>query len=102
MGFRINTNIAAMNAHRNATMNNVGLDKSLSALSSGLRVSKAADDSAGLAIANKLSAQSNTSAALFFVIITVINQIFIFIIIVQIEHVVGVTLPSFVVVNQLF
>jgi flagellin len=58
MGFRINTNIAAMNAHKNATLNNIGLDKSLSALSSGLRINKAADDSAGLAIANKLSAQS--------------------------------------------
>ena len=58
MGFRINTNIAAMNAHRNSTMNNVGLDKSLTSLSSGLRINKAADDSAGLAIANKLSAQS--------------------------------------------
>jgi len=58
MGFRINTNIAAMNAHRNATMNNVGLDKSLTSLSSGLRINKAADDSAGLAIANQLSAQS--------------------------------------------
>jgi flagellin len=39
-------------------MNNVGLDKSLNSLSSGLRINKAADDSAGLAIANKLSAQS--------------------------------------------
>jgi len=58
MGFRINTNIGAMNAHRNATMNNVGLDKSLNSLSSGLRINKAADDSAGLSIANKLSAQS--------------------------------------------
>jgi len=58
MGFRINTNIGAMNAHKNATMNNVGLDKSLTSLSSGLRINKAADDSAGLAIANKLSAQS--------------------------------------------
>ncbi|MFT7860913.1 MAG: flagellin [Sulfurimonas sp.] len=58
MGFRINTNIGAMNAHRNATMNNVGLDKSLNALSSGLRINRAADDSAGLAIADKLSAQS--------------------------------------------
>ena len=58
MGFRINTNIGAMNAHRNAVMNNVGLDKSLNSLSSGLRINKAADDSAGLAIANKLSAQS--------------------------------------------
>jgi flagellin len=58
MGFRINTNIGAMNAHRNAVMNNVGLDKSLNALSSGLRINKAADDASGLAIANKLSAQS--------------------------------------------
>ena len=58
MGFRINTNIGAMNAHRNATNNNVGLDKSLTSLSSGLRINKAADDSAGLAIANQLSAQS--------------------------------------------
>lgn len=58
MGFRINTNIGAMNAHRNASMNNVGLDKTLQSLSSGLRINKAADDSAGLAIANKLSAQS--------------------------------------------
>lgn len=58
MGFRINTNVGAMNAHRNATMNNVQLDKSLQSLSSGLRINKAADDSAGLAIADKLSAQS--------------------------------------------
>ncbi|OHE07057.1 MAG: flagellin [Sulfurimonas sp. RIFCSPLOWO2_12_FULL_36_74] len=58
MGFRINTNIGAMNAHMYAVGNNVGLDKSLASLSSGLRINKAADDSAGLAIANKLSAQS--------------------------------------------
>ncbi|WP_428738529.1 flagellin [Sulfurimonas sp.] len=58
MGFRINTNIGAMYAHRNSTLNNVALDKSLNALSSGLRINKAADDAAGLAIADKLSAQS--------------------------------------------
>ena len=58
MGFRINTNIGAMNAHRNSVMNNVGLDKSLNSLSSGLRINKAADDASGLAIADKLSAQS--------------------------------------------
>ncbi len=58
MGFRINTNIGAMNAHRNSVMNNVGLDKSLNSLSSGLRINRAADDASGLAIANKLSAQS--------------------------------------------
>ncbi len=57
MGFRINTNVAAMNAHRNSVQNNVGLDKSLNSLSSGLRINKSADDASGLAIANKLSAQ---------------------------------------------
>ena len=58
MGFRINTNVGAMNAHRNSVMNNIGLDKSLNALSSGLRINRAADDASGLAIANKLSAQA--------------------------------------------
>lgn len=58
MGFQIQTNIAAMTAHRNATLNNVRLDKSLASLSSGLRINKAADDASGLSIANKLSAQS--------------------------------------------
>ena len=58
MGFRINTNIAAMDAHRNSTMNNIGLDKSLKSLSSGLRINTAADDASGLAIANSLRSQS--------------------------------------------
>jgi len=59
MGFRINTNIGAMNAHRNSTLNSFNLNKSLEALSSGLRINKAADDSAGLSIANKLRAQAD-------------------------------------------
>ncbi len=58
MGFRINTNIAALNAHRNAVQTNLGLDKSLNALSSGLRINNAADDASGLAIANSLRQQS--------------------------------------------
>jgi len=58
MGFRINTNIAAMNAHRNALETNRGLDKSLTALSSGLRINKAADDASGMAIANSLREQA--------------------------------------------
>ncbi len=57
MGFRINTNVGAMRAHMYATNNNVGLNKSLAALSSGHRINSAADDASGLAIANKLSAQ---------------------------------------------
>ncbi len=58
MGFRINTNVAAMNAHRNSVQTNLGLDKSLNALSSGLRINKAADDASGMAIANSLRQQS--------------------------------------------
>ena len=59
MGFRINTNVAAMTAHMYATQNNLGLDKSLASLSSGLRINKAADDASGLAIANQLQAQAS-------------------------------------------
>jgi len=59
MGFRINTNIAAMNAHTNATMNNRALDSSLEKLSSGLRINKAADDASGMAIADSLRSQSS-------------------------------------------
>lgn len=58
MGFRINTNVGAMNAHMYSTQNSLSLDKSLASLSSGLRINKAADDAAGLSIANKLAAQS--------------------------------------------
>jgi len=59
MGFRINTNIGAMRAHMHSVNNNKGLDNSLAALSSGLRINKAADDASGLAIANKLAAQKD-------------------------------------------
>jgi len=58
MGFRINTNIGAMNAHRNSEQTNLKLDKSLQALSSGLRINTAADDASGMAIANQLKSQS--------------------------------------------
>lgn len=60
MGFRINTNIAAMNSHSAATMNNRNLDSSLSKLSSGLRINTAADDASGLAIANSLRSQASS------------------------------------------
>ncbi len=59
MGFVLNTNIAAINSHMYATRNNEGLDKSLSALSSGLRINVAADDAAGMSIANALKSQAN-------------------------------------------
>lgn len=60
MGFRINTNVAALSAHTSATMNNRSLDNSLAKLSSGLRINKAADDASGLAIANALRAQASS------------------------------------------
>ena len=60
MGFRINTNIAALNAHTNATMNNRNLDDSLNKLSSGLRINTAADDASGLTIANSLRSQASS------------------------------------------
>ena len=60
MGFRINTNIAALNSHNNATMNNRMLDKSLGALSSGLRINSAADDASGMSIADSLRSQANS------------------------------------------
>jgi len=58
MGFRINTNVAALTAHRNAVMNNKALDQDLERLSSGLRINKAADDASGLAIADSLNSQA--------------------------------------------
>ena len=58
MGFRINTNIAAMNAHRNSTQTNLSLDKSLNSLSSGLRINTAADDASGMTIADSLRSQA--------------------------------------------
>lgn len=60
MGFRINTNIAAMNAHTNATLNNRELDTSLARLSSGLRINTAADDASGMVIADSLKSQANS------------------------------------------
>ncbi len=58
MGFRINTNIGAMNAHMFAQKTNAGLDKSLASLSSGLRINKAADDASGMSIADSLRQQA--------------------------------------------
>ena len=60
MGFRINTNIGALNAHANSVVNSNELDKSLSRLSSGLRINSAADDASGMAIADSLRSQANT------------------------------------------
>lgn len=60
MGFRINTNVAALNAHNNGVVNNRALDSSLSKLSSGLRINSAADDASGMAIADSLRSQASS------------------------------------------
>ena len=57
---KINTNVGALGASRNLFMNNVATESSMRKLSSGLRISRAADDAAGLSIANKLRTQSRS------------------------------------------
>lgn len=57
MALAVNTNLSSLNAQRNVGMSNDQLGKSLERLSSGLRINRAGDDAAGLAIATKLSAQ---------------------------------------------
>ena len=54
---RINTNVAAMNTYSRLTAANTAKTNSLAKLSSGLRINKAGDDAAGLAISEKMKAQ---------------------------------------------
>ena len=58
MSLRINTNIAALTAHKNMIKNDNSLSASLEKLSSGLRINKAADDASGMAIADSLKSQA--------------------------------------------
>lgn len=51
---RINTNVGALNATRNLQMTQLASAKNMEKLSSGFRINRAADDSAGLTIANNL------------------------------------------------
>lgn len=57
MSLRINSNISAMNTHRQLAQTDKTLSTSLERLSSGLRINRAADDSAGLAISQRLQSQ---------------------------------------------
>jgi len=57
MSLRINQNISAMNTHRQLVQTDRDLSSSLEKLSSGLRINRAADDSAGLAISQRLRSQ---------------------------------------------
>lgn len=57
MGLKINTNIDALTSYRNLSTTEGKLSKSLTRLSSGLRINSAADDAAGLSIATNLGSQ---------------------------------------------
>src|SRR5690606_33869370 len=57
MNVRIANNIMALNAHRQLTINQGGAAKSIEKLSSGLRINRAGDDAAGLAISEKMRGQ---------------------------------------------
>ena len=54
---RINTNVSALNTHRQMTLNANNATKSMEKLSSGLRINRAADDAAGLSISEKMRSQ---------------------------------------------
>src|ERR1700759_3956109 len=58
MPLTINTNIASLNAQRNLNMSQGSLATSMQRLSSGMRVNSAKDDAAGLAIAERMNAQT--------------------------------------------
>jgi flagellin len=57
MGFRINTNLDSLSGVNNLTKTNTRLSSNFGRLSSGLRINKAADDAAGLAVSENLRAQ---------------------------------------------
>lgn len=57
MGLRIYNNVEAANAHRVLSNTNDALSKSMERLSSGLRINRAADDAAGLAVSEVMRSQ---------------------------------------------
>ena len=57
MGMRITTNVASLNAQRSMTGSQREIQKSFAQLSSGSRITKAADDAAGLGISEQLKSQ---------------------------------------------
>jgi flagellin len=58
MGLRINTNIASQEVQKNLRASNAQQEAEFSKLSSGKRITKSADDAAGLAIAKKIEAET--------------------------------------------
>ena len=61
MGFRINTNVSSIAAQRSLSTTTKESQDTLSKLSSGSRITKAADDAAGLAISEKMKSQIRSS-----------------------------------------
>lgn len=61
MGFRVATNIAAVNAQRNLVGSQRSIQKSMGQMASGSRINNAADDAAGLAISENIRAQIRSS-----------------------------------------
>ncbi|PIE62246.1 MAG: flagellin [Desulfobacter postgatei] len=59
MSLSINTNVAALTAHRNMVANDNNMTTSLTRLSTGLRINSASDDASGLTIADSLAAQAD-------------------------------------------
>ena len=57
MGLRVNTNVASINAQRNLATVSERVGNNFRRLSTGLRISTAADDAAGLAISERLRSQ---------------------------------------------
>jgi len=58
MSLRVNTNVPAINTHRNLTINNNEQAKSMERLSSGLKINRGADGPASLVISERLRAQT--------------------------------------------
>ena len=56
-GFRINTNTASLNTYRSYSASQAGMEQNIERLSSGLRINKASDDAAGLAISDRMDNQ---------------------------------------------
>lgn len=57
MGLRIFNNVEAQNTHRQLAMTNLHLQRTMEKLSSGLRINRAADDAAGLAVSEEMRTQ---------------------------------------------
>ena len=56
-GFRVNTNTSAVNTYRSYSAAQSGLERNIERLSSGLRINRAADDTAGSAISQRMNNQ---------------------------------------------